>query len=181
MLKRVLMLFLTIAIISSIALGVSVLTYSQTVGEETQPKVLYTLPYPGLTPDSPLYFLKAARDRIIDVATRDHMKKAELYLLLSDKRASMALTLAQKGKNKLAVTTFSKGEKYFLQIPPLLKDSKSQGVSPSSEFITKLKLSNAKHQEVGEILLKELTNGETESINNALKITEETRKQLSQW
>lgn len=175
------MLFLTVGIVSAIALGVSVLTYSQTVSEAPQPKVLYNLPYPGLTPDSPLYFIKAARDRIIDISTRDTIKKAELYLLLSDKRASMALALAQKGKNKLAVSTFLKGEKYFLQIPGLLKNSKDQGVSPSSEFITKLKLSNAKHQEVGEILLKELTNGETESINNALKLTSQIKKELSQW
>ena len=93
----------------------------------------------------------------------------------------MALALAQKGKNKLAVSTFQKGEKYFLQIPELLKNSKNQGVSPSSEFITKLKLSNNKHQEVGEILLKELTNGETESINNALKLTSQIKSDLSQW
>ena len=70
------MLCLTIGLVSGIALGVSVLTYSQTITDNPQPKVLYNLPYPGLTPDNPLYFIKAVRDRIIDISTRDTLKKA---------------------------------------------------------------------------------------------------------
>ncbi len=46
----------------------------------------YALPYPGLLPDSPLYILKAIRDRIIEVLISDTMKKANFELLAADKR-----------------------------------------------------------------------------------------------
>lgn len=83
----------------------------------TSEKVVYELPYPGILPDNPLYFVKIVRDRIIEFLTRDNIKKAQLYLLFSDKRAASALVLVQNGKNSLAITTLSKGEKYFDQIP----------------------------------------------------------------
>lgn len=181
MVKRIAVLFLTFAVMTGVVLGVNVFTYSQTVDNAPQQKILYTLPYPGLLPDHPLYIIKTVRDRVLDFTTRDTIKKAELYLVLSDKRAAMSLALADKGKQKMAVTTFEKGEKYFLKIPDLLKISKEQGVSPSSEFITKLKLSNAKHEEVGKTLLKKLNNGETGNINQALLITEQVKKQLNTW
>ena len=71
-----------------------VLGASETLVKAPQEKVIYNLPYPGLLPDSPLYITKIARDRITDFLTRDNLKKAELYLLYSDKRASMSLVLA---------------------------------------------------------------------------------------
>lgn len=182
MIKRVLSIFLVTLTITALTIFLNTFSYSQThlTGEEEQ-KVLYNLPHPGLLPDNPLYFIKVLRDNIIDFSTRDTMKKAELYLLYADKKASMALALAQKGKNKVAASVYSEGEKQFLQIPQLLETSKKQGVSPSSEFITKLRLSNAKHQEVGEILISELSKGETETITAALKSTEEIKNKLNQW
>jgi hypothetical protein len=61
-------------------------------------KVVYDMPYPGLLPDSPLYFIKIVRDRATEFFTRDNIKKANLYLNYSDKRAVMSLKLAEKGK-----------------------------------------------------------------------------------
>ena len=46
----------------------------------------YLLPYPGMLPDNPLYMLKAMRDRVINFLIADSQKKAEFYLLQSDKR-----------------------------------------------------------------------------------------------
>ena len=67
---------------------------SETLIKTPQEKVIYNLPYPGLLPDSPLYITKVIRDKITDFLTRDNLKKAELYLLYSDKRVSMSLVLA---------------------------------------------------------------------------------------
>lgn len=141
-----------------------VLGASNTLVKTPQEKVIYNLPYPGLLPDSPLYITKVARDRITDFLTRDNLKKAELYLLYSDKRVSMSLSMASKGKNQLAIDTFMKGEKYFLQIPDLLKSAKQQGGQAPSSFVETLKLSNAKHKELIGELIKVLPQGLNESL-----------------
>ena len=143
-----------------------------------QDKIEYNLPYPGILPDHPLFFFKKVRDKILELTTRDNLKKAELYLLFSDKRIAMAMVLLKNGKDKYALTAFKQGEDYFLKIPKLLEMSKKQGVSASSDFIQRLKLSNAKHKEVGQTLLKDLPQGQNEIINEALIINEEIKKTI---
>lgn len=143
-----------------------------------QERVVYNLPYPGLLPDHPLYFLKAIRDRFLDVTTRDYLKKAELYLLLSDKRVAMALALADDGKDNLAISTLSKAEKYFLKIPPLLQTSKKQGVTATAELVERLKLSNSKHRMVASELLKKLPQGRGNEIKEIMDINVQIKSQL---
>jgi hypothetical protein len=75
----------------------------------------YSLPYPGLLPDHPLYFLKMIRDRLQLWITRDTIKRSELMLHYADKRIAAALALAEKGKSGLAVSTATKAEKYLEQ------------------------------------------------------------------
>lgn len=153
-----------------------VLGASETLVKTPQEKVIYNLPYPGLLPDSPLYITKIIRDKITDFLTRDNLKKAELYLLNSDKRASMSMALALKGKNQLAIDTFMKGEKYFIKIPDLLRSAKKQGTQAPSGFIEILKLSNAKHKEMIGELIKVLPQGLNEpltqlsDLNNQIKL-----------
>lgn len=73
----------------------------------------YDMPYPGMLPDNPLYFLKAFRDRVVSILISDPLKKAEFDLLNSDKRLSSGITLLNEGKNTIAVTTISKSNNYF--------------------------------------------------------------------
>ncbi len=143
-----------------------------------QNKIAYELPYPGLLPDHPLYFLKITRDRITEFFTRDPIKKAQLYLLYSDKRAAMALALARKGKNQLSLSTFSKGEKYFLKIPSLLQSAKKQGNQAPSSFIELLKLANAKHNELIGELIKILPDGSQKEIDQLLLLNQSIKKEL---
>jgi len=177
MLKKALVSIILLLSILIIPAGVYILGYSQ-VSNLTSEKVIYELPYPGILPDSPLYPVKIIRDRILEFATRDNIKKAELYLLFSDKRIAMAFALAKKGKSSLAITTLSKAEKYFLKIPSLLVNSKKQGVSPSSEFVQKLKLSNAKHKEIAESLFRELPQGETSAMTEIINLNWQINKEL---
>ncbi|MCL4363764.1 DUF5667 domain-containing protein [Patescibacteria group bacterium] len=140
-----------------------------------QEKVVYDLPYPGILPDNPLYFLKIIRDRITEFLTRDNLKKAQLYLLYSDKRVAMAMALAKKGKNQEALSTFSKAEKYFVKIPELLKENKSQGGQTPSSFVETLKLANAKHAELITELMKTLPEGSQDSLNQLLKLNQSVK------
>lgn len=144
----------------------------------SQEKVEYNLPYPGILPDHPLFLLKKIRDKVLELTTRDSLKKAELYLVFSDKRVAMALSLAKSGKEKMTVTAYSEAEEYFAKIPPLLAESKKQGVSASSEFILKLKLSNAKHREIGGSLLRDLPQGLSGEINKSIDLNQQLKKKV---
>ena len=143
-----------------------------------QEKVIYNLPYPGLLPDNPLYTVKVIRDKIADFLTRDNLKKSELYLLNSDKRASMSMALASKGKNQLAIDTFVKGEKYFFKIPGLLRSAKKQGTQAPSSFIETLKLSNAKHKELIEELIKILPQGLSQPLTQLSDLNQQIKTEV---
>ena len=102
-----------IAAILFLTLPIFYLTnYSQTISLDEK-ETVYELPYPGILPDHPLYFFKVVRDKIWAFSTRDNLKKVDIYILFSDKRAKMAQALSNKGKTDLAISTMSKGEKYF--------------------------------------------------------------------
>jgi len=141
-------------------------------------KIVYDLPYPGILPDHPLYFLKIIRDRVNEFLIRDDFKKAQTYLVYSDKRVSMALALAKKGKNQAAISSFSKGEKYFEKIPALLKKSKNQGNQAPSSFLEVLKLANAKHQEIIGELIKTMPEGFQDQLNQLLELNLKIKKEL---
>ncbi|MCS6956509.1 MAG: DUF5667 domain-containing protein [Patescibacteria group bacterium] len=143
-----------------------------------QKKVVYELPYPGILPDHPLYFLKIIRDRINEFLVRDYLKKAQLYLNYSDKRVAMALALAKKGKHQASISAFSKAEKYFEKIIFLLKEAKKQGNQAPSSFLELVKLSNAKHNElIGEIM-KLSPQGLQEDINQLFDLNLKIKKEL---
>lgn len=141
-------------------------------------KVVYDMPYPGLLPDNPLYAFKIFRDRVTEFLTRDNVKKASLYLNYSDKRAVMAVDLADKGKNQLALTTLSKAEKYAEKIPDLLKASKEQGITPPSDLVLNTKLSNQKHLEIIQNLMQAFPQGERETFKDILRLNTEVKSGL---
>lgn len=126
--------------------------------------VKYELPYPGLLPDSPLYFLKTARDRIISFLIVDPLKKAEFNLLQADKRLQAGVYLFKREKIELAETTLSKGENYLEQAIEKTREAQKQG-RETSVFAKKLFLATKKHQEV----LKELEEKTTGDINKRFK------------
>ncbi len=75
----------------------------------------YSLPYPGILPNNPLYPIKMVRDKIILLLITDPYKKAQFNLLQADKRIEAAIFLVNEDKKngKLAVTTIEKGENYY--------------------------------------------------------------------
>jgi len=114
-----------------------------------KPTVDYTLPYPGILPDNPLYVLKAARDQIIGFFISDPLKKSEYDLLQADKRLASGVSLIKEGSAKynLSVTTISKGENYFNDAISKLAIAQKQGVDVKS-FSSTMKTAVQKHIEV---------------------------------
>lgn len=130
--------------------------------------VVYELPYAGITPENPLYIFKQMRDSITEFLTRDYMQKAKFLLVSSDKRAHIALILAQKGKTRQSVEVLADAEEKAMRIPELLRTSKKQGITPDEQFIFTLKLSNTKHREIIQELAKMLPQGQDEEVLSAL-------------
>jgi Domain of unknown function (DUF5667) len=109
----------------------------------------YTLPYPGILPDNPLYFVKALRDQVVSFFISDPLKKAQFDLLMSDVRLNAATYLFAKGESKysLAETTISKGENYFYNSLQQIQSAKQQGMDVN-DTVSKLVTASMKHQEV---------------------------------
>ncbi len=108
----------------------------------------YSLPYPGILPDHPLYPAKMLRDKALELFTREPLKKAELYLLFADKRIYMASLLAEQKKWELSETTASKAEKYLLKLKEAIISSQNIGLSPNVGFVSRLKQAAAKHKQI---------------------------------
>ncbi len=159
--------------------NIALITQSQSLDIE-EPSVIYSLPYPGILTDHPLYFVKEFRDTVLVFTTRDNIKKAQLYLHLSDKKMSIALQLAQKGKEDLSKRELMKAEDYFLKITPLLKEAKEQGNESSDDFIIKLEQSNAKHKEVIAQVMKELNEAEIETFKTILDKNNQAQREIEQ-
>lgn len=111
----------------------------------SQSRVDYALPYPGLLPDSPFYFLRATRDRVVSLLISDSYKKTEFDLLQADKRLSAGIYLVNKGKYALAQSAISKGENYFEEALVEIKNVKGQN---NADLLNRLHLSALKHQQV---------------------------------
>lgn len=170
-------LLVSLTLFATAPSAVYIMAKTQAISLDEQ-KAVYQLPHPGLLPDHPLYFAKGMRDSIMIFFTRDNVKKAELYLLLSDKKAAAALSLAKKGKSQKSLETITESEDLFMKIPPLLKESKEQGVSASNDFIDLLYLSNAKHQEIITEMMKEIPEGDVEQVKDVLGTNTQIRKDL---
>jgi len=71
------------------------------------------LPNPGLTPDSPFYFLETIAEGIGTFFTFGDLKKAERYAALAAERLAEAKAVVEKGKPELAEKTL---ERYEMQL-----------------------------------------------------------------
>lgn len=109
--------------------------------------VEYNLPYPGILPDSPLYFLKVVRDNLLGFFIAEPLKKADYNLLMADKRLTSASALVDKKNYPLAITTLSKAGNYFDKAIQDAAKVKGEG-KDASEILNKLWIASQKHQEI---------------------------------
>lgn len=116
-------------------------------GEKTEVKIVYYLPYPGMLPDSPLYRVKALRDKVVLWLTWDENKKAEKELLYADKRIGAAIVLIEGGKTELAVSTATKAEKYLESSVQRVKRLSAKGRDVKS-LLGVLQKAVLKHREI---------------------------------
>jgi hypothetical protein len=114
----------------------------------TPKPVEYTLPYPGLLPDNPLYFLRAIRDTMQGMMVSNPLKKADYYLLQADKGISASSVLSQKKETAvLASATADEALEYYDKSLNAVISAKKQGLDTHG-ITNQLVLANHKHQEV---------------------------------
>lgn len=149
-------LFTTLTIASAATLtSADPSTIQQSLGQASAAampsKVDYTLPYPGLLPDNPLYIFKVLRDNVVGFFISDSLKKAQFDLLMADVRVNAGEYLSQKGathdKDEKISEVVSKGENYFAEALENTKKAKNEGRDVSA-FAGTLVSASAKHVEV---------------------------------
>ncbi len=120
----------------------------QIFAQDTQTnKVDYSLPYPGILPDHPLYPLKVFRDKVYGFLVSDLVKKTEFKLLMADKRLFMGIMLMDKGKPEFAEQTISKASKYYEEA--VLTLYKAEKAERDVDFLRhRLIDASRKHQEI---------------------------------
>ena len=121
----------------------------EAIDTPTPTPVEYTLVYPGLLPDNPLYVFKAIRDGLVRMFISDQKQKATFDLLQADKRLGAALTLSsEKGFSEdLVVQTISKAENYFSYAVGEARVAHQQGEEING-LLDHLITASLKHQEV---------------------------------
>lgn len=122
----------------------------QVLGDTNLIKINYDLPYQGrIMPDSPLWPIKALRDKVWLLITTNSSRRAELDLLFADKRLASAKILFEKDKPELAFTTLSKAEKYLEESQLQEYKNRKKGMD-TTIFLERLSLASLKHFEVME-------------------------------
>ncbi len=114
----------------------------------TPAKVEYFLPYPGMLPDNPLYFLKNLRDKIIEFLISDPISKASFYILQADKKLNMGISLSSMGKSAETQKILAESLTARTQAVAELESAVQSGKQVPSFILEKLVLSLEKHKEV---------------------------------
>lgn len=173
----VLAILIFIIVITVISFNFSVFAQEKESTPSPTP-IDYILPYPGILPDHPLYFLKVVRDKILEFVTKDSVKKVHLDLLLSDKHLVMGKLLWEKGNLNLSTTTFLKGERYLLTASLELIKLKDKNALPPG-LSDKLELAAKKHEEVINDLVTQVSDeGRKKEFNEAVGITHQATQQI---
>lgn len=121
--------------------------HEQTGGVTSLPVSDYYLPYPGILPDHPLYWVKMVRDRVQLWLTRDEEARFERLLLYADKRIYAAKVLAEGNQPELAVSTATKAEKYLDQVAVAYFRMAESGKDVRADGV-RLERAQRKHYEV---------------------------------
>ncbi len=108
----------------------------------------YVLPYPGILPDHPLYFLKAFRDRIVELLISDPVRKAEFYVLQSDKWLNTALFTKEAKKTEYLERSLRYAVDFERRAVSALEGVKQSGKQIEPSLLEKLTWSNRKHMQI---------------------------------
>ncbi|KKR79472.1 MAG: hypothetical protein UU25_C0013G0009 [Microgenomates group bacterium GW2011_GWB1_40_9] len=141
-------------------------------------KIEYALPYPGILPDHPLYFVKRVRDAVLEMVIIEPVRKSEFYILQADKRLQMGIMFIEQKKFSLAETTISKAEKYMEKAVTGLSTYKTSGGVIAPYVIEHAEKAAAKHAEVLQELLVQVPEAQKSGIASSLVLLARIQQEI---
>ncbi len=141
-------------------------------------KIDYALPYPGVLPDHPLYFMKRVRDAVLEMVIIEPVRKSEFYILQGDKRLQMGIMLVEQKKFSLAETTISKAEKYMEKAIVGLTTYKASGGVIPLYVIERTEKALAKHMEVLQELLVKVPEDQKKGIASSIELLARIQQEI---
>ena len=137
------------------------------------------LPDPGLTPDSPFYFLERITERIGTFFTFGDIKKAERHTVLATERLAEANAMREKGKSELVEKTL---ERYEYQLEKALsrtEQAKTKGKN-TVEVAKTITEATQKHLTVLEEILEEVPEEVKPAIEQAMTVSSRGSERASE-
>ena len=132
--------------------------------------VQYYLPHYGILPTHPLWIVKAVRDRLWLALTINDLKRANLLLLLGDKRIGMANELFSADNAEEGVPAAYKAEQY-LEAAFNEEEDIAKSWFDTTDLLTRFALSALKHREVLNAISVKAPDDARPHITEALNIT----------
>jgi len=148
----------------------SVLLFSFGIGvlaQETE------LPDPGLTPDSPFYFLETIAEWIGTFFTFGDLKKAERYATLAAERLAEVQAVVEKGKPEFAEKTLQRYENQLNNSIAHAEraQAKGQNIEKVMEVVARVGKATSIHLEVLAEVYEKVPEQAKPAIENAMKVS----------
>lgn len=143
--KTVIIRLILIVLISLGGMHSAVLAQEKNVNLES---IVYDLPFPGILPTHPLYFLKTFRDSLIEMMITSDVKKAEFYILQADKRLQMSASTSLGNNTQLIETMRNEALLYREKSLETLVKALGKNIVIPRYVLEKLVISSKKHKEV---------------------------------
>lgn len=125
---------------------------------------------PGLTPDSPFYFLKTWIEKIQLAFTFAPEKKVEVLNKLAEKRVAEARKMIEKGKPELAERCLERYEKHLGKAQEMAEKTKEE---KAEEVYERVAEATSKHVEVLERVLEKVPEqAKGAAIKHAIKVSQ---------
>lgn len=124
----------------------------------------YSLAWPGILPDSPLYKIKVLRNKIIEKMILTPVKRIEFDLLMADKTIYASKLLLEKREIAKAKETALKGENYYSMLVQDYNKAIQQGKKIPLELDQKITFAAQKHQQIFKELENKVTGQDKETF-----------------
>ncbi|MFH1582283.1 MAG: DUF5667 domain-containing protein, partial [bacterium] len=152
-------LLITLAFLFSLGTGV--------LAQETE------LPDPGMTPDSPFYFLEIIAEEIGTFFTFGDLKKAERHAALAAERLAETQAVIEKGKSELAEKTLERYENQLEKSIARAEKAMAKGKDTEKviEVVVRVGQATSKHLEVLAEVYEKVPEQAKSAIENAMKVS----------
>lgn len=147
-------------------------------GQLVEQKPEYTLPYPGILSDHPLYTFKMLRDWVMERLIVDPLRKAEFYILQADKHLAMALAFRAKGMSAEELDSAKKAEAFLEQAMSTALMVKTSGKDIPGHIVDRFERSTAKHLEVLTAMLAAADQARKAGVAEAVKATQQVVERI---